>query len=300
MDTPAPRTSDRRGIVLAGGSGTRLHPATLAISKQLLPIYDKPMIYYPLSVLMLAGIREILIISTPHDLPLFERLLGDGSAWGMRFAYAPQPSPDGLAQALLIGGEFLAGGPSALVLGDNLFFGHRFEEALLRADARTVGATIFGYRVDDPGRYGVVAFDGDGQPRDIIEKPPHPPSDVAVTGLYFYDEHAPSFAAALRPSARGEFEITDLNRAYLKEGVLAVEMLGRGFAWLDTGTHENLLQASTFVGMVEQRQGIKIGAPEEIAWRNGWIDAARLATLAAPLARTGYGRYLSALARGAS
>ena len=282
----------RRGIVLAGGSGTRLHPATRVVSKQLLPVFDKPMVYYPLSVLMLAGLREVLLISTPHDLPLFERLLGDGGDWGMRIAYAEQPSPDGLAQALVIGEEFLDGHPSALVLGDNLFFGYGFSERLRRADARDRGATVFGYRVQDPQRYGVVAFGPDGRAHDIVEKPLDPPSDVAVTGLYFYDEYAPTYARALRPSARGELEITDLNRRYLLQGDLHVEELGRGFAWLDTGTHESLLQAATFVETVEQRQGLKIGAPEEVAWRNGWIDDRALRALAEPLARTNYGRYL--------
>ena len=282
----------RRGIVLAGGSGTRLHPATRAISKHLLPVYDKPMVYYPLTTLMLAGIREVLVISTPHDLPLFERLLGDGSAWGMRLAYGEQVSPDGIAQALVIAEDFLEGAPSALVLGDNLFFGYGFSERLQRADARTAGATVFGYRVTDPQRYGVVAFGPDGRATDIVEKPAHPPSDVAVTGLYFYDQHAPAYANALRPSARGEYEITDLNRRYLQQGDLHVEELGRGFAWLDTGTHGSLLQASTFVETVEQRQGLNVGAPEEVAWRQGWIDDAQLRSLAEPLANTGYGRSL--------
>jgi glucose-1-phosphate thymidylyltransferase len=264
----------------------------LAISKQLLPVYDKPMVYYPLSVLMLAGIREVLIISTPHDLPLFERLLGDGSAWGMRLAYAEQPRPEGLAQALTIAEPFLEGRPSALVLGDNLFFGYGFTERLRRANARTEGATVFGYRVEDARRYGVVAFGPDGVATDLVEKPEHPPSDVAVTGLYFYDAQAPAYARTQAPSARGELEITDLNRRYLQQGQLHVEELGRGFAWLDTGTHESLLQAATFVETVEQRQGLKIGAPEEVAWRNGWIDDARLRALAEPLAKTTYGRYL--------
>ncbi len=282
----------RRGIVLAGGSGTRLHPATLAISKQLLPVYDKPMVYYPLSVLMLAGIREVLLISTPHDLPLFERLLGDGSHWGMRLAYAEQPSPDGLAQALIIAEPFLEQQPSALILGDNLFFGYGFSERLLRVSARTDGATVFAYRVTDPQRYGIVAFDREGRATDLFEKPALPPSDMAVTGLYFYDEHAPAYAAALRPSARGELEITDLNRRYLEQGTLHVETLGRGFAWLDTGTHESLLQASTFVETVEARQGLKIGSPEEVAWRNGWIDDAALAQRAEQLGKSAYGAYL--------
>ncbi len=298
MSAPARRATTpvlattRRGIVLAGGSGTRLHPATRAISKQLLPVYDKPMVYYPLSTLMLAGIREVLVISTPHDLPLFQRLLGDGSAWGMRLAYAEQPSPDGIAQALVIAEGFLDGAPSALVLGDNLFFGYGFSERLQRADARTEGATVFGYRVTDPQRYGVVAAGPDGRATDIVEKPAQPPSDVAVTGLYFYDQHAPAYARALRPSARGEYEITDLNRRYLEQGCLHVEALGRGFAWLDTGTHESLMQAGAFVQTLEQRQGLSIGAPEEVAWRQGWIDDAQLRTLAEPLANTSYGRSL--------
>jgi glucose-1-phosphate thymidylyltransferase len=291
----APPATRRRGIVLAGGSGTRLHPATLALSKQLLPVYDKPMVYYPLTVLMLAGIREVLLISTPNDLPLFRRLLGDGTAWGMHIDYAEQPSPEGLAQALTIGEAFLGGRPSALVLGDNLFFGYGFTERLRRANRRTEGATVFGYRVQEPQRYGVVAYGPDGLATDLVEKPEHPPSDMAVTGLYFYDEHASAYAREQMPSARGELEITDLNRRYLREGRLHVEKLGRGFAWLDTGTHQSLLQAATFVETVEQRQGLKIGAPEEVAWRNGWIDDAQLLALAAPLARTAYGRYLRGL-----
>ena len=290
--TAAGAPGHRRGIVLAGGSGTRLHPATRAISKQLLPVYDKPMVYYPLSVLMLAGIREVQVISTPHDLPLFRRLLGDGNDWGMRLDYAEQPSPDGLAQALIIAEDFLDGRPSALVLGDNLFFGYGFSERLQRADARAEGATVFGYRVQDPQRYGVVAYGPDGRATDLVEKPQHPPSDVAVTGLYFYDGHAPAYAREQKPSPRGELEITDLNRRYLQEGRLHVEELGRGFAWLDTGTHQSLLQAATFVETVEQRQGLKIGAPEEIAWRHGWIDDDQLRALAEPLAKTEYGRYL--------
>ena len=293
-DSPA---GERRGIVLAGGSGTRLHPATLAISKQLLPVFDKPMVYYPMSVLMLARIREVLLISTPHDLPLFRRLLGDGRAWGMRIDFAEQPAPEGLAQALIIGEPFLGGRPSALVLGDNLFFGYGFSERLARADARAE-ATVFGYRVDDPRRYGIVAFDRDGKATDLVEKPLDPPSSVAVTGLYFYDQHAPEYARALRPSARGELEITDLNRRYLEQGRLHVEMLGRGFAWLDTGTHASLLQASTFVETVEARQGLKIGAPEEIAWRNGWIDDETLAERAQALGSSAYGSYLQRLLEG--
>ncbi len=296
MTRPPVSTDGRRGIVLAGGSGTRLHPATLAISKQLLPVYDKPMIYYPLTVLMLAGIREVLVISTPHDLPLFERLLGDGSAWGMRLSYAEQAAPEGLAQALTIAEGFLDGRPSALILGDNLFFGYGFTERLRSANARPEGATIFGYQVQDPQRYGIVTFDDEGRVADIVEKPEHPTSDVAVTGLYFYDAHAPAYARALARSARGEYEITDLNRRYLEAGTLHVERLGRGFAWLDTGTHESLLQAATFVETVEQRQGLKIGAPEEVAWRNGWIDDGALVELAKGLGKTAYGRYLGRLA----
>jgi glucose-1-phosphate thymidylyltransferase len=272
-----------------------LHPATLALSKQLLPVYDKPMVYYPLSVLMLAGIREVLIISTPHDLPLFRRLLGDGSAWGMRLEYAEQPSPDGLAQALIIAEEFLAGGPSALILGDNLFYGHGFQERLRRAYTQGHGATVFGYQVHDPERYGIITLGEDGRPQALIEKPTVPPSNIAVTGLYFYDAHAPAFAREQKPSARGELEITDLNRRYLEAGTLQLEELGRGFAWLDTGTHESLLQASTFVETIETRQGLKIGAPEEVAWRNGWIDDAQLEVLAAALGKSSYGAYLSRL-----
>jgi glucose-1-phosphate thymidylyltransferase len=296
--TAAGAPGHRRGIVLAGGSGTRLHPATRAISKQLLPVYDKPMVYYPLSVLMLAGIREVQVISTPHDLPLFRRLLGDGNDWGMRLEYAEQPSPDGLAQAPIIAEDFLDGRPSALVLGDNLFFGYGFSERLQRADARAEGATVFGYRVQDPERYGVVAYGPDGRATDLVEKPQHPPSDVAVTGLYFYDAHAPAYAREQKPSPRGELEITDLNRRYLRDGRLHVEELGRGFAWLDTGTHQSLLQAATFVETVEQRQGLKIGAPEEVAWRNQWIDDDQLRALAGPLAKTEYGRYLLRLVEG--
>ena len=286
----------RRGIVLAGGAGTRLHPATLSVSKQLLPVYDKPMVYYPITTLMLAGIREVLLISTPHDLPLFERLLGDGSQWGMRFAYAEQARPEGIAQALLIAEGFLEGRSSALVLGDNLFFGYGFSGSLQRANARAEGATLFGYHVEDPRRYGVVEFDADGRPSEIVEKPSAPRSRVAVTGLYFYDRNAVAHARALTPSQRGELEITDLNRRYLREGTLHVELLGRGFAWLDTGTHESLMQASSFVHTVEARQGLKIGAPEEVAWRQGWIGDAALRSLAEPLAKTPYGDYLLRLA----
>jgi glucose-1-phosphate thymidylyltransferase len=285
----------RRGILLAGGSGTRLYPATRAVSKQLLPVYDKPMVYYPLTVLMLAGLREVLVISTPHDLPLFERLLGDGTQWGMRLSYAAQPKPEGLAQALLIGEEFAAGEGVALALGDNLFFGYGFSGMLGRAAARETGATIFGYAVRDPQRYGVIEFDAEGRAVGIEEKPAQPRSRFAVTGLYFFDAKAVGYARELRPSARGELEITDVHRRYLEEGSLHVEKLGRGFAWLDTGTHESLLQASTFVETVEARQGVKIGAPEEVAWRQGWIDDEALRALAAPMSGNDYGRYLLAL-----
>ena len=289
----------RKGIVLAGGSGTRLYPLTQSISKQLLPIYDKPMVYYPLSVLMLAGIREVLVINTPHEQALFQRLLGDGSQWGMRIEYAAQPSPDGLAQAFLIGEEFLDGAPSCLVLGDNIFHGHGMSEMLARADARTDGATVFGYWVNDPERYGVANFDADGRVVGLEEKPAKPKSNYAVTGLYFYDGRAPRFAASLEPSPRGELEITDLNRCYLDEQTLHLEQLGRGYAWLDTGTHRSLLEASTFIETIEARQGLRVCCPEEIAWSNGWIDDAQLEALAAPLAKNGYGQYLQSLvARG--
>ena len=289
----------RKGIVLAGGSGTRLYPLTQSISKQLLPIYDKPMVYYPLSVLMLAGIREVLVINTPHEQALFQRLLGDGSQWGMRIEYAAQPSPDGLAQAFLIGEEFLDGAPSCLVLGDNIFHGHGMSEMLARADARTEGATVFGYWVSDPERYGVADFDDEGRVVGLEEKPAKPKSNYAVTGLYFYDGRAPAFAASLKPSPRGELEITDLNRCYLQEQRLHLEQLGRGYAWLDTGTHRSLLEASNFIETIEARQGLRVCCPEEIAWSNGWIDDAQLQALAAPLAKNGYGQYLQSLvARG--
>ena len=282
----------RRGIILAGGAGTRLHPATLAISKQLLPVYDKPMVYYPLSSLMLAGIREILVISTPHDLPLFERLLGNGERWGIHIAYAEQRRPAGIAQAFLIADTFLDGHGAALILGDNLFFGYGFSGLLQRATARTEGATIFAYEVDDPRRYGVVELDPDGRPRTIVEKPSQPRSRLAVTGLYLFDHHVVEHARTLTPSQRGELEITDLNRRYLERGTLHVERLGRGFAWLDTGTPESLMQASAFVQTIEARQGLTVGAPEEVAWRQGWIDDTQLRALAEPLAASAYGRAL--------
>ena len=287
--------SKRKGIILAGGAGTRLHPITLGISKQLLPVYDKPMIYYPLSVLMLAGIREVLVINTPHEQFLFQRLLGDGSQWGMRIDYSVQPSPDGLAQALIIGEPFLAGAPSCLVLGDNIFYGHGLTEQLRSADRRISGATVFGYRVRDPNRYGVAEFDANGRVVQLEEKPSKPKSNYAVTGLYFYDERAPAFATGLTPSARGELEITDLNRCYLEAGELYLEKLGRGYAWLDTGTHESMMQASQFIQTMEQRQGLRLCCPEEIAWQNGWIDDAHLCALAEPLAKSGYGQYLLSL-----
>ena len=286
---------NRKGIILAGGSGTRLYPITQAISKQLLPIYDKPMIYYPLSVLMLAGIREVLIINTPHEQALFQHLLGDGSQWGMRIEYAVQPSPDGLAQAFLIGRQFLAGSPSCLVLGDNIFYGHGLTELLERANARDDGATVFGYWVRDPERYGVAEFDADGKVVGLEEKPAQPKSSYAVTGLYFYDGRASDFAASLKPSPRGELEITDLNRCYLDAGALHLEKMGRGFAWLDTGTHESLVEASTYIETIEKRQGLRVCCPEEIAYFNGWIDAGQLRDLAQPLSKNGYGQYLLTL-----
>ena len=285
----------RKGIILAGGSGTRLYPITQSVSKQLLPVYDKPMIYYPLSVLMLAGIREVLIINTPHEQELFKRLLGDGSQWGMDIQYAVQPSPDGLAQAFLIGREFLAGQPSCLVLGDNIFHGTGLTDLLQRADARQHGATVFGYWVSDPERYGVANFDASGKVVGLEEKPARPKSNYAVTGLYFYDGRASDFAEALKPSPRGELEITDLNRCYLEAGDLHLEQLGRGYAWLDTGTHQSLLEASNFIETIEARQGLRVCCPEEIAWSNGWINDAQLQALAQPLAKNGYGQYLLSL-----
>lgn len=282
----------RKGIILAGGSGTRLHPATLAISKQLLPVFDKPMIYYPLSTLMLGGIRDILIISTPQDTPRFQQLLGDGARWGLNLSYAVQDSPDGLAQAFLIGEDFLGASPSALVLGDNLFHGHDFAHLLERADARSDCASVFAYHVQDPERYGVVEFNAAGKAMSLEEKPDSPRSNYAVTGLYFYDEQVSSIARTLKPSARGELEITDLNRVYMEMDKLHVEIMGRGYAWLDTGTHESLLDASQFIATIEHRQGLKVSCPEEIAFRKGWIDVGQLEALAAPLRKNRYGQYL--------
>jgi glucose-1-phosphate thymidylyltransferase len=282
----------RKGIILAGGAGTRLHPATLSVSKQLLPVYDKPMIYYPLSTLMLAGIRDILIISTPQDTPRFGQLLGDGAQWGVNFTYAVQPSPGGLAQAFLIGESFLGGAPSALVLGDNVFYGHDFQSLLGSAMSRTEGATVFAYHVDDPERYGVVEFDAKGNAISLEEKPKQPKSNYAVTGLYFYDNRAVDLTKELRPSPRGELEITDLNCVYMNDGALAVEIMGRGYAWLDTGTHDALLEAGQFIATLEKRQGLKVACPEEIAFRQGWIDSTQLSILATALAKNGYGNYL--------
>jgi len=286
----------KKGIILAGGSGTRLYPLTQVISKQLLPVYDKPMIYYPLSVLMLAGIREVLVINTPHEQALFKQLLGDGSQWGIKISYAVQPSPDGLAQAFIIGRDFVAGDPSCLILGDNIFYGHGLTDLLQRAAAREHGATVFGYYVHDPERYGVAEFDAAGKVVGLEEKPSEPKSNYAVTGLYFYDGRACDYAAKLKPSPRGELEITDLNRCYLDDGSLMLEKLGRGYAWLDTGTHESLVEASNYIETIENRQGLKVCCPEEIAFAQGWIDAAKLRELAKPLAKNGYGRYLLQIA----
>ena len=286
----------RKGIILAGGSGTRLHPATLAMSKQLQPVYDKPMIYYPLSTLMLAGMREILIISTPQDTPRFQSLLGDGSAWGLNLSYCVQETPNGLAQAFVLGRSFIGGAPSALVLGDNLFYGHDFQRLLKSADQRREGASVFAYHVNDPERYGVVEFDAAHRAVSIEEKPAKPRSNYAVTGLYFYDQQVCDIAAALQPSARGEYEITDVNAQYLKQQQLDVEIMGRGYAWLDTGTHDSLLEAGQFIATIEKRQGLKVACPEEIAYRAGWIDQEQLLALAQPMLKNGYGQYLSKLA----
>ena len=290
--------SQRKGIILAGGAGTRLYPATLAVSKQLLPVYDKPMIYYPLSALMLAGIREVLVISTPQDTPRFQGLLGDGAAWGMHFEYKVQPSPDGLAQAFILGAEFVGGGPSALVLGDNIFYGHEFQKLVQSATEQREGATVFAYAVTDPERYGVVEFDAQRRAVSLEEKPAKPKSQYAVTGLYFYDADVVGLAKGLRPSPRGELEITDLNRLYLEQGRLSVQIMGRGYAWLDTGTHDSLVEAGQFIATIEKRQGLKVACPEEVAWRQGWIDDAQLERCAVSLGKSTYGEYLRRLLLG--
>jgi glucose-1-phosphate thymidylyltransferase len=289
--------TNRKGIILAGGAGTRLYPATLSVSKQLLPVYDKPMIYYPLSALMLAGIRDVLVISTPQDTPRFAQLLGDGASWGMRFEYQVQPSPDGLAQAFILGADFVRNAPSALVLGDNIFYGHELQHVLRAADERRDGATVFAYAVTDPERYGVVEFDADRRAVSLEEKPASPKSRYAVTGLYFYDENVVELARSVRPSARGELEITDLNRLYLERGKLAVEIMGRGYAWLDTGTHDSLIDAGQFIATIEKRQGLKVACPEEVAWRQGWIDDGQLERCAVALGKSRYAEYLRTLLR---